>query len=240
MERNAAGLSRLNRPRLWRQVQCPQVLHVLHVLAAQLRDVVRARACVRQQPRHPFLRSVYWPYGVSDCSLRSRSVRSSLPPDRRCVGFLPRLRRRRLHVRKRVVFDQLAALAPTKERLGCSNPGLVNSASRGGCATNHRYHSPASPRASLWFSSRPSPRWSARMAAIPTLVLTRLIRKRADPGHRRPQDWSEWQDLNLRPLRPERSALPGCATLRLRALYSGHLIPSQAQAVFRYRAAITA
>ena len=27
--------------------------------------------------------------------------------------------------------------------------------------------------------------------------------------------WSEWQDLNLRPPRPERGALPGCATLRL-------------------------
>ena len=26
--------------------------------------------------------------------------------------------------------------------------------------------------------------------------------------------WSGWQDLNLRPLRPERSALPGCATPR--------------------------
>ena len=28
------------------------------------------------------------------------------------------------------------------------------------------------------------------------------------------QPWSEWQDLNLRPPRPERGALPGCATLR--------------------------
>ena len=27
-------------------------------------------------------------------------------------------------------------------------------------------------------------------------------------------DWSGWQDLNLRPLRPERSALPNCATPR--------------------------
>jgi hypothetical protein len=26
--------------------------------------------------------------------------------------------------------------------------------------------------------------------------------------------WSEWQDLNLRPPRPERGALPDCATLR--------------------------
>src|SRR5262249_49845420 len=28
--------------------------------------------------------------------------------------------------------------------------------------------------------------------------------------------WSEWQDLNLRPPRPERGALPDCATLRLK------------------------
>lgn len=30
----------------------------------------------------------------------------------------------------------------------------------------------------------------------------------------RANDWSEWQDLNLRPPRPERGALPDCATLR--------------------------
>ena len=29
------------------------------------------------------------------------------------------------------------------------------------------------------------------------------------------EDWSGWWDLNPRPLRPERSALPGCATPRL-------------------------
>jgi hypothetical protein len=29
------------------------------------------------------------------------------------------------------------------------------------------------------------------------------------------ESWSEWQDLNLRPPRPERGALPDCATLRL-------------------------
>ena len=33
--------------------------------------------------------------------------------------------------------------------------------------------------------------------------------------------WSEWQDLNLRPPRPERGALPGCATLRKPRAYSG-------------------
>src|SRR5262249_13035131 len=29
--------------------------------------------------------------------------------------------------------------------------------------------------------------------------------------------WSEWQDFNLRPPRPERGALPDCATLRQKA-----------------------
>lgn len=32
--------------------------------------------------------------------------------------------------------------------------------------------------------------------------------------------WSERQDLNLRPLDPQSSALPGCATLRLRYIYT--------------------
>src|SRR5258707_14895566 len=37
------------------------------------------------------------------------------------------------------------------------------------------------------------------------------------------ETWSEWQDLNLRPPRPERGALPDCATLRCQAggSYSG-------------------
>ena len=29
------------------------------------------------------------------------------------------------------------------------------------------------------------------------------------------KSWSEWRDLNPRPLHPQYSALPGCATLRL-------------------------
>src|ERR1700736_133811 len=33
-------------------------------------------------------------------------------------------------------------------------------------------------------------------------------------------DWSEWKDLNLRPPRPKRGALPGCATLRQGQTYS--------------------
>jgi hypothetical protein len=37
----------------------------------------------------------------------------------------------------------------------------------------------------------------------------------ADFGSKSAKCWSEWQDLNLRPPRPERGALPDCATLRL-------------------------
>jgi hypothetical protein len=38
---------------------------------------------------------------------------------------------------------------------------------------------------------------------------SRRVRKDRESG------WSEWQDSNLRPPRPKRGALPGCATLRL-------------------------
>jgi hypothetical protein len=38
----------------------------------------------------------------------------------------------------------------------------------------------------------------------------RLALKALGKKGKKPNDyWSEWQDLNLRPLRPERSALPG-------------------------------
>src|SRR6476660_7305754 len=42
--------------------------------------------------------------------------------------------------------------------------------------------------------------------------------------------WSEWQDLNLRPPRPERGALPDCATLRLKA---GLITPAPLNASLR-------
>src|SRR5215475_14219489 len=42
--------------------------------------------------------------------------------------------------------------------------------------------------------------------------------------------WSEWQDLNLRPPRPERGALPDCATLRLKA---GLITPTSLKASLR-------
>jgi hypothetical protein len=47
--------------------------------------------------------------------------------------------------------------------------------------------------------------------------------------------WSEWQDLNLRPPRPERGALPGCATLRRR---QGSLITAACAARKRKRAGV--
>src|SRR2546430_10453016 len=46
--------------------------------------------------------------------------------------------------------------------------------------------------------------------------------KRAASDHRtRPLTWSGWRDLNPRPLRPERSALPSCATPRCGEEFSG-------------------
>src|SRR5690606_12992357 len=39
--------------------------------------------------------------------------------------------------------------------------------------------------------------------------------------HRIEEKWSGREDSNLRPLRPERSALPGCATTRLQSLWDG-------------------
>src|SRR5579872_5839502 len=44
------------------------------------------------------------------------------------------------------------------------------------------------------------------------------------------EKWSEWQDLNLRPPRPERGALPDCATLRLKA---GLITPAPLNASLR-------
>jgi hypothetical protein len=41
-------------------------------------------------------------------------------------------------------------------------------------------------------------------------------RRNDEPHGRASLVWSGREDLNLRPLRPERSALPGCATPRLR------------------------
>ena len=38
------------------------------------------------------------------------------------------------------------------------------------------------------------------------------------------ENWSERQDSNLRPLVPQTSALPGCATLRLEAPHVASLI----------------
>src|SRR5258708_14607492 len=55
------------------------------------------------------------------------------------------------------------------------------------------------------------------------------------------EGWSEWQDLNPPPPRPERGAPPGCATPPLQGRsYRGALIPSQAQAAFCYSTPIAA
>lgn len=39
-------------------------------------------------------------------------------------------------------------------------------------------------------------------------------KKQGFESHSKPCEWSGWRDLNPRPLRPERSALPSCATAR--------------------------
>jgi hypothetical protein len=49
---------------------------------------------------------------------------------------------------------------------------------------------------------------TSAMLAHPDFIAHFVARKK----HRKYKDlneWSEWQDSNLRPLRPERSALPG-------------------------------
>src|SRR3974377_552832 len=62
-----------------------------------------------------------------------------------------------------------------------------------------------------------------RKARLCTPLCTRGVLKSPAPtdtcGKSAPWEWSwsEWQDLNLRPPRPERGALPDCATLRLEA-----------------------
>src|ERR1051326_5469405 len=65
---------------------------------------------------------------------------------------------------------------------------------------------PQMPPESPW-SSPPEPRCPAAGAAGSAREICRIERPAAER-------WSEWQDLNLRPPRPERGALPGCATLR--------------------------
>src|SRR5207302_6980699 len=61
---------------------------------------------------------------------------------------------------------------------------------------------------------------SSNLSNVAFLVTQRARSRRAIPW-RKPwriwtgKYWSEWQDSNLRPPRPERGALPDCATLRL-------------------------
>ena len=55
---------------------------------------------------------------------------------------------------------------------------------------------------------------SARAAIAGLLAGALLLSVRSPPPKR--ERWSERQDLNLRPLDPQSSALPGCATLRCR------------------------
>jgi integrase len=49
---------------------------------------------------------------------------------------------------------------------------------------------------------------------IVTQLVTQNIQRATCEDHKWPLTWSGWPDLNRRPLRPERSALPSCATPR--------------------------
>ena len=42
-----------------------------------------------------------------------------------------------------------------------------------------------------------------------TYFIAHFIARASREKYKLLKSWSEWQDLNLRPLRPERSALPG-------------------------------
>jgi hypothetical protein len=58
--------------------------------------------------------------------------------------------------------------------------------------------------------AKSSPAW----AKMPLNLSAKLSAGKAKDAERLGKEWSEWQDLNLRPPRPERGALPDCATLR--------------------------
>ena len=46
------------------------------------------------------------------------------------------------------------------------------------------------------------------------IQLLKIVRNNLNSAYLKNFNWSEWQDSNLRPYRPKRYALPGCATLR--------------------------
>ena len=47
------------------------------------------------------------------------------------------------------------------------------------------------------------------MGESSAIFIAQFIAPADDENYKLLKSWSEWQDLNLRPLRPERSALPG-------------------------------
>jgi hypothetical protein len=70
-------------------------------------------------------------------------------------------------------------------------------------------------------------KWRARLSPV-SFVPHNWPRRHSE----RRETWSEWQDLNLRPPRPERGALPGCATaislVRLIHANSDKVVPPSA------------
>jgi hypothetical protein len=70
--------------------------------------------------------------------------------------------------------------------------------------------------AELLARKNPEASWSTRRyeAITPVVGFEPTFPPTVPARVRRRSNWSEWQDLNLRSLRPERSAIPGFATLR--------------------------
>src|SRR6516225_4470189 len=62
---------------------------------------------------------------------------------------------------------------------------------------------PSSSELLVWSGPRPKGRF---VSAVETVV---GLTNQQNEGKKPNDFWSEWQDSNLRPLRPERSALPG-------------------------------
>lgn len=65
-----------------------------------------------------------------------------------------------------------------------------------------------SPRPTIVARQVPSGVESTDMAAAPEID-AHVVAHKKHRNYKCLEEWSEWQDSNLRPLRPERSALPG-------------------------------
>lgn len=126
----------------------------------------------------------------------------------------------------------------TRRSDGCVRTPLSSPRRRGGKGSAAAGPRPEGPPRVVKHETRlePSPATGGRSGIVAALWRlargersddARVTRSRAMPGatsvrlerySSSTSEWSEWQDLNLRPPRPERGALPDCATLRMRLL----------------------